>query len=179
MSKFEKSFYKLISYSRSKITLNIFNFITNIEDSIYILPYLYLGNINSSSDIEFLNSKNITSIVNCSCDIPFNDYFKDKNMFRLKINDDKETENIKKFEEDILKTIKFIDYEITNKRPVLVHCYFGLMRSATVIGCYLIIKYKMSVEDAIHLLKKKNAFTFNSHYNFIEVLNNVHEKFNT
>ena len=40
MSKFEKSFYKLISYSRSKLTLNIFNFVTNTEDSIYILPYL-------------------------------------------------------------------------------------------------------------------------------------------
>ena len=178
MSKFEKSFYKLISYSRSKLTLNRFNFVTNTEDSIYILPYLYLGNINSSSDLEFLNSKNITSIVNCSLDIPFNDYFKDKNTFRLNIDDNKEIENIKKFEEDILKTIRFIDYEITNKRSVLVHCYFGLMRSATVIGSYLIIKYKMSVEDAVNLLKKKNIFTFNSHYNFIEVLQNVHEKFN-
>ena len=32
MSKFEKSFYKLISFSRNKVSLNIFNFITNNDD---------------------------------------------------------------------------------------------------------------------------------------------------
>ena len=63
MSKFEKSFYKLISFSRNKISLNIFNFITNNEDSILIMPNLYLGNINASNNIDFLKKNNIYYII--------------------------------------------------------------------------------------------------------------------
>jgi hypothetical protein len=39
----------------------------------------------------------------------------------------------------------------------------------------LIVKYKMSVIDAIEFLKKKNKILFNSSYNFIEILESVHK----
>jgi protein-tyrosine phosphatase len=175
MSNFEKSFYKLISFSRSKISLNIFNFITNNDNSIFIMPNLYLGNINAANDIDFLQKNQISSIVNCSNEIEFHEYFKDKNKFRLSINDNKEQENIKKFQENIFDALKFIDYEINKKRVILVHCYYGLMRSATVIAAYLIVKYKMSVNDAVEFLKKKNKMIFNRSYNFIEILEYVHK----
>lgn len=178
MSNFEKSFYKLISFSRSKISLNIFNFITNNDNSIFIMPNLYLGNINAANDINFLQKNQISSIVNCSNEIEFHEYFKDKNTFRLSINDNKEQENIKKIQENIFDAIKFIDNEINKKHTVLVHCYFGLMRSATVIAAYLIIKYKMSVNDAVEFLKKKNKMIFNRNYNFINILEYVHKKYN-
>ena len=178
MSNFEKSFYKLISFSRSKILLNTFNFITNNDNSIFIMPNLYLGNINAANDIDFLQKNQIYSIVNCSNEIEFHEYFNDKHIFRLSINDNKDPENIKKFQENIFDALKFIDNEINKKRVVLVHCYFGLMRSATVIAAYLIVKYKMSVNDAIEFLKKKNKMVFNRGYNFIEILEYVHKIYN-
>ena len=178
MSKFEKSFYKLISFSRNKISLNIFNFITNNDDSILVMPNLYLGNINAANNIDFLQKNNISSIVNCSNEIEFHEYFKDKYKFRLSIDDNKEPENMKKFQENIFNAIKFIDNEINKKRVILVHCYYGLMRSATVIASYLIVKYKMSVIDAVEFLKKKNKMIFSRSYNFIEILEYVHKTCN-
>jgi len=175
MSKFEKSFYKLISFSRNRVSLNIFNFITNNDDYTLIMPNLYLGNINGANNIDFLQKNNISSIVNCSNEIKFHEYFNDKNTFRLSIDDNKEPDNMKKFQENIFNAIKFIDNEINKKRVILVHCYYGLMRSATVIASYLIFKYKMSVNDAIEFLKKKNKMIFNSSYNFIEILESVHK----
>ena len=178
MSNFEKSFYKLISFGRSKISLNIFNFITNNDNSIFIMPNLYLGNINAANDIDFLQKNQINSIVNCSNEIEFNEYFNDKHKFRLLIDDNKEPENIKKIKENIFDALKFIDNEINKKHVILVHCYFGLMRSATVVAAYLIVKYKMSVNDAVEFLKKKNKMIFNRNYNFIEILDYVHKIFN-
>lgn len=175
MSNFEKSFYKLISFTRSKLSLNIFNFITNNDNSIFIMPNLYLGNINAANDIDFLQKNQINSIVNCSNEIEFHEYFNDKQKFRLLIDDNKEPENIKKIKENIFDALKFIDNEINKKHVILVHCYYGLMRSATVIAAYLIVKYKMSVNDAVNFLKKKNKIIFNSSYNFIEILEYVHK----
>ena len=178
MSKFEKSFYKLISFSRNKVSLNIFNFITNNDDYTLIMPNLYLGNINSANNIDFLQKNNISSIVNCSNEIEFHEYFKHKNTFRLSIDDNKEPENIMKFQDNIFNAIKFIDNEINKNRVVLIHCYYGLMRSATVIASYLIVKYKMSVIDAVEFLKKKNKMIFSRSYNFIEILESVHKTCN-
>ncbi len=93
----------------------------------------------------------------------------------MSIDDNKEPENMKKFQENIFNAIKFIDNEINKKRVILIHCYYGLMRSATVIASYLIVKYKMSVNDAIEFLKKKNKMIFNRSYNFIEILESVHK----
>ena len=38
---------------------------------------------------------------------------------------------------------------------VLVHCYHGKSRSATLVTAFLMAKYKMSVEKALSLLKSK------------------------
>ena len=142
------------------------------------MPNLYLGNINAANNIDFLQKNNISSIINYSNKIEFHEYFNDKYKFRLSIDDNKEHENMKKFQENIFNAIKFIDNEINKKRVILIHCYYGLMRSATVIASYLIFKYKMSVNDAVEFLKKKNKMIFNSSYNFIEILESVHKMCN-
>ena len=177
MNNIEKSIYKIISKSRNKTTLSVFNFFTHSKDYTCIMPNLYLGNVNSSSNINFLQNNNIEAIINCTNDIEFNDYFKDKGKFRISIEDNKEVQNMKKFENDIYDAIKFIDLYINSGKAVLVHCYYGLMRSATVIACYLVLKYKMSFEDAIIILQKKNSFTFNSQYNFEEIVKHVYDRF--
>ena len=42
------------------------------------MPNLYLGNINAANNIDFLQKKNNSSIVNCSNEIEFHEYFMDK-----------------------------------------------------------------------------------------------------
>ncbi len=175
-SKINDIIYKSARKIRSEKTLDIFNFVTNNSDIILISPNLYLGNIKSSQNINILKEYNINSIVNCSNDIPFHDYFNNKNIFRIDIEDSKELENINKFKSNILNATLFIDEQINNNNNVMVHCYWGLMRSPTVIASYLMYKYKMDVESSIQFIKDKKNLSFHSLYNFKEILYYVKEE---
>lgn len=170
MKLFNKAVYNVLCLARNKKTLKIFNKIGNIDDYNLIIPNLYLGNINSASDIIFLQQKKIGAIINCTENEPYHEYFDDKPKFRLSINDSKDPENINKFKHEILNSIDFIDECIKNNLPIYVHCYWGLMRSATVIASYLIKEYKISSEDAILLVQERRPYALMDLYNFNEIL---------
>ena len=50
-----------------------------------------------------------------------------------------------------------INIKIKNEN-ILIHCYMGSSRSATIVILYLIDKYKMSLEKAIHYIKQKRRY---------------------
>ena len=177
MDNINSFIYRGIQKFKSETSLNVFNFLTNNNDIISICPHLYLGNLNAIKNIETLSNHNIESIVNCTKDIPFHIYFKDKTMFRLNIEDNKEIENLEKFKKKIIDVTFFIDEQIKNNKNVIVHCYWGLMRSPTVIASYLIYRYKMDVDGAIEFVKDKKNFSFHNLYNFKEILYYVKEEF--
>ena len=162
---------------RNRKSLNIINKIARIDDHNMIIPNLYLGNIKSANDIHFLKENNIQTIINCTENEPFHEYFDDKSKYRLNINDSRETHNINRFKEQIFEIIDLIDDSIINNKPVYVHCYWGLMRSATVIASYLIKKYKLSSKDAITLVKEQRPMAISSLYNFNEVLDLVEKNY--
>jgi protein-tyrosine phosphatase len=177
MKIINKSIYNILSTLRNIKSLNIINRVANIDDYNLIIPNLYLGNIKNSSNVNFLIEKNIQAIINCTEDEPFDEYFDDKLKLRVKVNDSKEPENILEFKSQIVNAINFIDECIDNNKAVYVHCYWGLMRSATVIACYLIKKYNISSKDAINIVKEQRNFALMSIYNFNEVLEFVEDKY--
>lgn len=177
MSNFDSFFYKIIQKVKSKNTLNLFNFVTNNSDIINIFPHLYLGTINSCHDEILLQQYNIEAIVNCTKDIEFHPYFSDKSFFQIDIEDCKEKENLEEFKKKIISGIYFIDEQINNKKNVIVHCYWGLMRSPTLIAGYLIYKYKMDVDCSIQFIQSKKSFTFSHIYNFRDILEYVYNYF--
>ena len=152
--------FRSISFLKSNSAVNIFNFITNNNDLIYICPNLYLGNINVCKNLDLLKKYNIECIINCTKDIDFHEYFDDKTKYRLDIDDSKDLNNINDFKSKIMNTIYFIDNQINKKCNVLVHCYWGLMRSTCVISCYMIYKYNMEVNCAIEFIRQKKKYEF-------------------
>ena len=78
---------------------------------------------------------------------------------------------------EILETINFIDSCLEDNKPVFVHCYWGLMRSATVVAGYLIKRYNLKVDDAIFIVKINRPYSLISFYNFNEILNYVEETY--
>lgn len=177
MSQFNAFIYKNIQRLKSETNLSIFNFLTNNSDIVLICPNLYLGNTKSIKNTELLIEYNIESIVNCTNDIQFHDYFNDKPILRVDIEDSKELENIEKFKLKIIDATYFIDAQIKQNKNVIVHCYWGIMRSPTIIASYLIYKYKMDVDGAIEFIKDKKIFSFNNIYNFKEILYYVKDEF--
>jgi protein-tyrosine phosphatase len=177
MKAFDKSVYTLLCAVRNIKSLDIINKIGMIDDYNIIVPNLYLGNFKMASNIEFLNKNNIKGIVNCTKDISFDKYFSDKDKLRISITDSKETDNINLFKENIINSIEFIDTCLEENKPVYVHCYYGLMRSATVVAAYLIKKYKIPKDLAIILVKEQRPRALSSIYNFNEILTYVENKY--
>jgi hypothetical protein len=170
MSLYNKTIYNILKYTRNKNSLKIINCIGNIDDYNLILPNLYLGNINCANDKNFLEENNIGAVVNCTEDEPFSDYFDDKPKIRILINDSKDKENIDKFRCEIIDCLLFIDSCIKNNKIVYVHCYWGLMRSATVVASYLIKKCNISHLEAINFVREQRPLSLSSLYNFNEIL---------
>ncbi|XP_059051388.1 dual specificity protein phosphatase MPK-4-like [Achroia grisella] len=56
------------------------------------------------------------------------------------------------------ETNDFIKEAITKGGTVLVHCYFGVSRSAAVVVAYIMEKYGLCYEDAFTLVKSKRRF---------------------
>ena len=203
---FNKAIYNTIGFFRNKKSVQIFNKIMNAENSNIIVEKLYLGNIIDAHNLSFLVNNNINAIINCTENEPFHQYFimndtnvndtnindtnlndtnvndnnktkKEKYILRLDIKDSKDEENVEKFMNIIDDGVEFINtHRNINKQNVFVHCYWGLMRSATVIAGYLIKYENYSVDNAIELIKNKRSYTFSNLYNFKDILESYQEK---
>jgi len=118
-----------------------------------------INDINDNNNDNNDNNNNNNSIEN------------KKYFLRLDIKDSKDDENIEKFMNIINIGVEFINnHKNINKQTVFVHCYWGLMRSATVIAGYLIKYENYSVDEAIELIKNKRSYTFSNLYNFKDIL---------
>eukprot|EP01084_Bolivina_argentea_P054902 100682_1 len=129
---------------------------------------LYLGDKTGALSLTVLSNLKITHIINCTPSPP--DYVKTfttrgyiKNVFenhkdinikymRIPI-DDSYLQNIKTH---FIKSISFINNALKNdNNKILVHCFAGISRSATIIIAYLMKVKGMSYDDAFSFVKEK------------------------
>ncbi|KAG8238854.1 hypothetical protein J437_LFUL018679 [Ladona fulva] len=66
---------------------------------------------------------------------------------------------------------EFIDDALKSHGKVLVHCYMGVSRSATLVLAFLMIKRAMTAQDAIKIVRSKREINPNS--NFLQQLCNL------
>ena len=131
----------------------------NIFKNLFIEPTkmvdnIYLGNAYNASNFNQLDEFNITTIINVTNEIP--NYFEELEEFSyLKIPiDDTNSNTLLSFFDKINEYIKNNEREKT-KTNILIHCYMGSSRSATVIIAYLVKKYNFSLQQALELVKEK------------------------
>ena len=133
-----------------------------------IIPGLWLGEKEISENIQFYKDNNIDIVINCSTDLPFINI--DIEKLRLKVNDNLKNEEILKMYQNLNYITKYINDNLLLCKNILVHCYAGKQRSATVIIAYLIRYGNINLEKSIELLKSKKEDVFTPTINFINSL---------
>jgi len=116
---------------------------------------LYIGNILTATNKEWLADKNIKVIINCANELPMINLGNDILYYKLLLNDipqDNLLANIK-------NTNKLINNALKKNYNVLVHCAAGISRSASVIIYYLMTYHNMCYDHAYTYLKSVHPKT--------------------
>jgi len=129
-----------------------------------ILPNLWLGDINSSKNKCFFDDNNIDIVMNCTKDIPF--YSNYTKNIRISIDDNLENSEIDKLYLYLDKAVDLLNMELLNNKNILIHCYAGKQRSASIICSYLIKYANMSLLESIEAIKSKRLIIFTPCINF-------------
>lgn len=133
------------------------------DDAHMILPGLWLGNGKASMNEEFLKQNRITTVFNCTKDLPFHHSIRKR--YRIPVNDNLKEEEIRNMELWSFEIVYKLSKE-HKKNNVLVHCFAGMQRSAAVVAMYLIATQKMKKEDAIQYIRDKRSIAFRPFVNF-------------
>ncbi|CAD8105462.1 unnamed protein product [Paramecium sonneborni] len=112
---------------------------------------IYLGNIESASNLENLKRHRINGVLSiCMNKIPYEVQTQLQNYQHIYL-EDCESENISRHFES---SNQFIE-KARQSGNVLINCMAGISRSATLVAAYLMNKNKMSAQDALRLLERK------------------------
>jgi len=113
-----------------------------------ILPFMFLGDSKDSKNRRFLAENRITHILNVTVDEPncFEDEFE---YLKIAILDTPNQNIAMHFD----KAHEFIERARTSGGNILVHCYAGISRSATIVISYLIKTQQMTAENALQFVK--------------------------
>jgi len=129
-----------------------------------ILPGLWLGNFNSSKDEVFLKTKNISTVFNCTKDLPFSPLATTR--YRVPVDDNLQADEIRNMELWSYEIIYKLVHEMKKGQPVLVHCAAGMQRSAAVVAMYLIATQGMNWDKAYRHIKQRRNIAFFPGANF-------------
>jgi protein-tyrosine phosphatase len=132
---------------------------------------IWIGNMESSRDIEFLTKNNIQSILNCTPDIK--NIVKGVEYSRIPVEDDLRDIDINRMTKYLPYAVELI-YKTTllEKKNILVHCWAGMQRSVISV-CAFLVKYsnKTPKEAMSFVLKRRpEAFHWGTSFNFEDSL---------
>ena len=104
----------------------------------------------TDDEFEWLVQRGIKSIVTVR-EVPLpSDWFEDRDVSYLHLRvEDFGAPSI----EELDASVNFIEQQLQNERPVMVHCAAGKGRTGTVLAAFLVKNEKLSAEQAIEKLR--------------------------
>eukprot|EP00092_Neocalanus_flemingeri_P021645 GFUD01023478.1.p1 GENE.GFUD01023478.1~~GFUD01023478.1.p1 ORF type:complete len:217 (+),score=79.97 GFUD01023478.1:89-739(+) len=130
-----------------------------------VFPNLLIGNKAAAEDIDFLTMKKISHVINLAAEsstkfivTPDREALDDK---KIKLT---ETKSLQKFSMFFDNLGELIEKSILDGDRVMVNCWQGASRSATVVLAYLIRYQGMTVEVALRKVKEKRDIRPNNSF---------------
>ncbi|KAK8743254.1 hypothetical protein OTU49_001329 [Cherax quadricarinatus] len=124
-------------------------------------PGIYIGDLAAAKNKDYLKMIGITHVLNAAQGNKFAtvdtdaEFYKDVGIKYMGIKLlDIPSANIAQFFDN---SSQFIDDALSSGGKVLVHCFMGISRSATIAASYLMLKKHMSAVEAIQTLRKNRA----------------------
>jgi len=149
---------------RRKDTSKKNSIIDLVDHPTYIIDNIYLGNAYNAADYKNIDSLEIKYIVNVTDDIP--DFYPIRYVYHTIKVKDVHSADLKPFMSDALD---FLMRHSSKNEKILIHCYMGSSRSATICALYLIFKHNMTVDSAISFLEERRPIV-NMNVEFIRQL---------
>ncbi|KAG5680202.1 hypothetical protein PVAND_009727 [Polypedilum vanderplanki] len=121
-----------------------------------IEPRLYLGNVTAATNLNFLKSKKISHILTIDS-FPIPNYVSSNLNVTIKYIQiaDMNRENILQY---FPEAIAFIEDALKDEQNrIIVHCFYGVSRSSTIVIAYLMKKYSISYQHAFSKVKSKRV----------------------
>lgn len=138
-----------------------------LSDPHEIHPGLFLGSAHNAASYVTLLKYNIKYIINVTAEI--SDYYPSSfTYYRISIRDNN-TDSIKDYFEESFDVISY--YLNKNDGNVLIHCYMGASRSATIAANYISKTTNIDINIVLADMKKIRP-TINPTIKFVRDLNN-------
>lgn len=127
-----------------------------------ILGGIYLSSIEPLNDnVDFKHQYNITHIISAIPGTIPNNYVHDYVHKQIDITDEETTNIMQYFPEtnDFIDSCLFPPGATTDKHhgAILIHCAQGVSRSVTIVVAYLMYRYKLTKDQALHAVRRKFA----------------------
>ena len=121
---------------------------------------LYLGSVGAAYTIQTLRSLDIRYILTVCENLP--PKFPNEFIYKIIPVTDEPTTKISHY---FKESLDFIRNSVVSKNNVLVHCFAGVSRSASVVIAYLMKYHKMEYNSALNYVKSKRPWV-NPNYGF-------------
>jgi len=145
------------------------------ENAHEILPRLWLGNIKAALDEDFIKQQRITTVFNCTKNLPFSPSIPIK--YRIPVDDNLREEEIRNMELWSAEIAYKILAEYLDGKTVLVHCAAGKQRSAASVAFFLIVHLKMHAMEAMNYIRQCRPIAFYPSANFQRAIDYFDRKF--
>ena len=119
-----------------------------LNDPSYVIDRLYLGSAFNAADFEWLKDNDIELVVNATSGI--SNFFPDDFEYQNYEVEDLKGNSLSAFYEHFYQLMA-----TDPERNILIHCYAGRSRSASLVVYYLAKHYKFTVDEAIAFLKER------------------------
>jgi len=141
-------------------------------DAKEIVPRIWIGSKKDALSEDFMRRHSIGMIVNCTVDVdaPFS---RSILSMRIPVHDSPGYNDV--FVQHVSNVVSKMHMFLrhTTRQNILVHCFAGISRSASLVAAFLMSEYRISMVDAIRFIRSRKRETFGAGVNFMPMLQTI------